>query len=319
MFIGCCSCDTLICEKSIFYFDLKIVPSLKFCFSPHRPCYRKRENKTQMPCHPFPPRRIFYFARAIFHLRSSPYSPDSTTTMTLSSTYLTAYNGLSCALWTYLTIYTLTSAPALYASGDLHHLHHELLSGGSWSWGLGLLPITQTLALVEILHAAAGLVRASPVTTAIQVGGKNLVVWTVMVAFPEVVVGRDRGGAVGVWPFVGCVVFWGVSEVLRYGYFVVLLVTGEVPGWLKWLRYVIDRSLAGHWEGKLMCYDRYSAFIVLYPPGLISEAWLVYLALTEVTNVGLLYRIYLLLGFLTYIPASYIMYSHMLSQRRRSL
>jgi hypothetical protein len=47
---------------------------------------------------------------------------------------------------------------------------------------------------------------------------------------------------------------------------------------------------------------RYSAFIVLYPPGLISEAWLVYLALTETSGVGLPYRIYLLLGFLTYIP-----------------
>jgi hypothetical protein len=237
MFIGY-SCDTLICEKSIFYFDLKIVPSLKFCFSPHRLSRKKRKKKTTTALPSVPTRRIFYFVRAVFHLRTSPYSSDSTTTMALSSTYLTAYNGLSCALWTYLTIYTLTSAPALYASGNLHHLRHELLSGGSWSTGLCLLPITQTLALVEILHAATGLVRASPVTTAIQVGGKNLVVWTVMVAFPEVVVGRDRGGAVGVWPFVGCVVFWGVSEMLRYGYFVVLLVTGEVPGWLKWLRYV---------------------------------------------------------------------------------
>jgi very-long-chain (3R)-3-hydroxyacyl-CoA dehydratase len=222
--------------------------------------------------------------------------------MTLSSTYLTAYNGLSCALWAYLTIYTLTSAPALYASGNLHHLRHELLTGGSWSGGLGLLPITQTLALVEILHAAAGLVRASPVTTAIQVVGKNLVVWTVMVAFPELVVGRDRRGAVGVWPFLGCVIFWGVSEVLRYGYFVVLLITGDTPSWLKWLRYVHRLVFAGDWEGKLMCCNRYSAFIVLYPPGLISEAWLVYLALTQTAAVSLPYRIYLLLGFLTYIP-----------------
>ena len=52
----------------------------------------------------------------------------------------------------------------------------------------------------------------------------------------------------------------------------------------------------------MCCYGRYSAFIVLYPPGLISEAWLVFLALIEGTDVGLLYRMYLLLGFLTYIP-----------------
>jgi very-long-chain (3R)-3-hydroxyacyl-CoA dehydratase len=47
---------------------------------------------------------------------------------------------------------------------------------------------------------------------------------------------------------------------------------------------------------------RYSAFIVLYPPGLVSEAWLVWLALTKTTGVSLPYQVYLLLGFLTYIP-----------------
>jgi very-long-chain (3R)-3-hydroxyacyl-CoA dehydratase len=150
--------------------------------------------------------------------------------MTLSSSYLTAYNGLSCALWTYILALTLAYAPALYASGNLYTLYYELLSHP--------LAGTQTLALVEIAHAATGLVRASPVTTAIQVVGKNLVVWTVMVAFPEIVLGTDQRGAIGVWPFLGCVVFWGVSEVVRYGYFVVLLTTGDVPGWLKWLRYV---------------------------------------------------------------------------------
>ena len=47
---------------------------------------------------------------------------------------------------------------------------------------------------------------------------------------------------------------------------------------------------------------RYSAFIALYPPGFLSEAWLVYLSLTQAANVSLPYRVYLLLGFLSYIP-----------------
>jgi len=148
--------------------------------------------------------------------------------MTLSSAYLTAYNGVSCALWAYLTVRALTSAPALYAEGRLHDLYHELL--------FPLLAGTQSLAVIEIVHAATGLVRASPATTAIQVVGKNLVVWTVMVAFPEIVVGHDGRGASGVWPFVGCIIFWGISEIIRYGYFVALLTTGDTPGWLKWLR-----------------------------------------------------------------------------------
>lgn len=148
--------------------------------------------------------------------------------MIQSSVYLTAYNGLSFMLWAYLTLRALASSPTLVADGCLHQLYSELL--------FPLLATTQSLAVLEIIHAAAGLVRASPVTTAIQVVGKNLVVWTVMAAFPEIVVGTDGRGAAGTWPFVGCVVFWGFAEVVRYGYFVVLLVAGEAPAWLKWLR-----------------------------------------------------------------------------------
>lgn len=148
--------------------------------------------------------------------------------MILSSAYLTAYNGVSLVLWSYLTARALASAPSLAVSGRLHELYHDLL----WP----LLASTQLLAVLEIFHAAVGLVRASVATTAIQVIGKNLVVWTVMVAFPKIVVGGDGGGAAGVWPFAGCMVFWGVSEIIRYGYFVVLLVKGEVMGWPKWLR-----------------------------------------------------------------------------------
>lgn len=58
-----------------------------------------------------------------------------------------------------------------------------------------------------------------------------------------------------------------------------------------------------YWKGRTNVLYRYSAFIVLYPPGLISEAWLVYLALTDTSAaVALPYRIYLALGLLTYIP-----------------
>lgn len=149
--------------------------------------------------------------------------------MALSSVYLTAYNGLSLVLWASLTVSALVSAPALAAEGRLHQLYHELL--------FPFLAGTQSLAVLEVLHAAVGLVRASPVTTAIQVVGKNLVVWTVMAAFPEIVVGHDGRGASGAWPFAGCIVFWGFSEIVRYGYFVVLLTKGDSPAWLKWLRY----------------------------------------------------------------------------------
>jgi very-long-chain (3R)-3-hydroxyacyl-CoA dehydratase len=150
-------------------------------------------------------------------------------TMSVSSIYLTAYNAISFVLWTYLTVRTLVLGPALYADGRLHDLYYDLLSP--------LLTGIQSLAVLEVIHASTGLVKSSPVTTAIQVVGKNLVVWTVMVQFPEQIVGaKGQGGASGTWGFLGCAVFWGLSEIIKYGYFTVLLATGDVPAWLKWLR-----------------------------------------------------------------------------------
>ncbi|CAI6096528.1 unnamed protein product [Clonostachys chloroleuca] len=211
--------------------------------------------------------------------------------MSLTSKYLAVYNAASFSLWAYLAFLGLKLGPSLYAQGRLYDLYDALL--------YPFLTGTQSLAAIEVVHAAAGLVRASTVTTAIQVIGKNLVVWTVMVQFPEVIVGQASQDSVGIWGFLGCVAFWSLSEIIRYGYFTVLLLTGDTPSWLKWLRY--------------------SAFIALYPPGLFSEACLVFLSLSRAENVSLPYRAYLIAGFLSYMPASYIMYTYMLSQRRKVL
>ncbi|KAI0141990.1 phosphatase-like protein [Pestalotiopsis sp. NC0098] len=207
--------------------------------------------------------------------------------MAVQNIYLIAYNALSFLLWGHLTISTLLQLPALYAEpGLIADLYADVLP---------LLSATQTLAVLEIVHAALGLVRASAATTALQIGGKNLVVWTVMVKFPEIITGNEAG-AVG---FLGCVLAWGASEIIRYGFFVAQLSTGDTPRWLKLLRY--------------------NAFLPLYPIGLLSEAGLVYLALTEGTGVGQFYKGYLLLGLLTYLPAGPFLYTHMLSQRRKIL
>ncbi|KAI0018105.1 protein tyrosine phosphatase-like protein [Xylariomycetidae sp. FL0641] len=200
--------------------------------------------------------------------------------MTAKTTYLLLYNALSLALWGTLTLRTLLS---FFQSSPPDTLYETLLRPS--------LVTTQSLALLEVPHAALGLVRASPATTALQVGGKNLVVWTVMARFPDQVADS--------WGFVGCLLAWGFSEVVRYGFFTCLLARGDVWAWLKWLRY--------------------SAFVVLYPPGLLSEAWLVYLCLTRAEDVGMMYRAYLFLGLLAYIPAGYVLYTYMLAQRRRAL
>ena len=77
-----------------------------------------------------------------------------------------------------------------------------------------------------------------------QVASRNVVVWLVVGAFPEIIQGRDilpgfkvmQGNGWGEWGFVGCLLAWGVVEMIKYGYFVFQLGLGGAPGWLLWLR-----------------------------------------------------------------------------------
>lgn len=164
--------------------------------------------------------------------------------MALARIYLLAYNGASFVLWAALLGYTLGGGPATTVAERVAAPPPPLLTA------------TQTLALVEIAHAAGGLVRAAPAATALQVGGKNLVVWTVMVPFWDQLVfpaaaasssavggpAAAAGSAVsraGLAGFLGCILTWSASEMVRFGYFAVQLARGREPfGWLMWLRWV---------------------------------------------------------------------------------
>ncbi|KAI0203321.1 PTPLA-domain-containing protein [Astrocystis sublimbata] len=228
--------------------------------------------------------------------------------MTLKTRYLLLYNGLSLLAWT-----LLTALVVLHIVADDSNNKALLRSGGSTTTRLlTYLTILQSTAILEIAHAALGLVRASPGPAALQVGGRNLVVWTVMNRFPELILGDNETttttmGRVG---FLGCLLAWGCSDVLRYAFFVAQLGGGGGA----------DGGRLGTGSGmNRLRWLRYTAFIPLYPIGFLSEASLVYLALVEGESVRLLYRAYLLLGLLSYFPASYILYTYMLSQRRRVL
>jgi very-long-chain (3R)-3-hydroxyacyl-CoA dehydratase len=148
--------------------------------------------------------------------------------MAIKDAYLLVYNTVSFILWAYITCSALVQGAILYRQNRLQHLYTELLSP--------LLTRTQSLAFLEILHASSGLIRASTLTTAIQITGKNLVVWTVMVQFPEIIIGSAGQGAPGKWGFFGCLCSWGLSEVVRFGYFTATLSRGDAPTWLRWLR-----------------------------------------------------------------------------------
>ncbi|TRX98395.1 hypothetical protein FHL15_000469 [Xylaria flabelliformis] len=140
--------------------------------------------------------------------------------MTLKTNYLLLYNLISLLSWTYLTARVLTA-------DDVTSHSNELLTN---------VTVLQTAAAIEVVHAVLGLVRSSPATTALQVGGRNLVIWTVMRRFPDLVF----SSATGRLGFVGCLLAWGASDILRYAFFVAQLGAGggSAMGLLRWLRLV---------------------------------------------------------------------------------
>ncbi|KAJ3187792.1 hypothetical protein HDU85_006185 [Gaertneriomyces sp. JEL0708] len=146
--------------------------------------------------------------------------------------YLFVYNVLSTIAWGYV----------------LYHLSCELLES-DFKWGLAyvrcgqLVTWVQTAALLEILHAALGLVKSSPVTTAIQVCSRLLILWGVLYSF-DTTLTRSH------WAFSSMVIAWSFAELVRYPYYAANLFDSQ-PSWLLWCRY--------------------NFFFILYPIGATSE------------------------------------------------
>lgn len=221
----------------------------------------------------------------------------ATPSSSITQTYLLAYNAVCFLLWSIVTLRALILIPTLASHGKLHGLLDALFPLLKW---------TQTIALLEVVHAAIGLVRASPVTTAMQVSSRILVVWIVLQRYPQIVSTTTSWGQViagsttGPTALAGILLAWGITEVIRYGFFVWKTTISEnIPSVLTWLRY--------------------NTFFVLYPVGISSECLLMYLALQpaakEGQNVDLLLKIVLFI----YVPGSYILYTHMMAQRRKVL
>ncbi|GAT26032.1 phosphatase-like protein [Aspergillus luchuensis] len=151
-----------------------------------------------------------------------------------------------------------------------------------------LLLTTQSLALLEIIHSLLRLVRAPVLTTAMQVASRILLVWGIMYPFQGVIVGEKSQEVVGLgdYAFLGCLGAWGVTECIRYGFFALQLSGVGVPGWWAWL----------------------------------SECLMVYKALGPAGElVSPLYRWFLIAVLGIYVPGSYILYTHMIKQRRKAM
>ncbi|KAI9838221.1 MAG: hypothetical protein M1838_004648 [Thelocarpon superellum] len=148
----------------------------------------------------------------------------------------------------------------------------------------------QTAALLEVCHAMLGLVRAAVFTTALQVASRILVVWFVVEGH---VVSQTSP------VYSSMLVAWSMTEIVRYSYFVLNL-QGSVPSALTWLRY--------------------NLFFVLYPMGIGSEMWLMYLTSEDFGKTGRKELQWSLRAVLLLYPiGAYILYTHMMTQRRKVL
>lgn len=190
--------------------------------------------------------------------------------------YLIAYNALSCVLWFGVLGRTILLLPLV---------GHENVYGGVGEYT----KLTQTLALLEIVHIALGLLRSSLITTVIQVASRILLVWGVANLFEAP---RES------LAYSTMLIAWSVTEVCRYSYYVTNIV-GRTPGFLTWLRY--------------------NTFFVLYPLGAGSEAVCIFRALSEAKEFNTNYYYYLVAILLTYPPGLYKQYTHMISQRRKNI
>ncbi|KAI5465667.1 tyrosine phosphatase-like protein [Mariannaea sp. PMI_226] len=188
----------------------------------------------------------------------------------------------------YLILYNFLSAVAwsvvlgrtisLLAS---HGPEAVYLGAGEWTkW-------TQTVAGMEILHSILGVVRAPLFTTLMQVASRLLLVWPIVDVFPQV--------AISPW-YSSMLIAWSLTEVIRYSFFTL--------------------SLSG-FQPKPLTVLRYSTFYILYPIGISSECNLIWRAIKPAGEMHpyFPYGLYAILAI--YVPGSFILFTHMMSQRRR--
>ncbi|KIY98543.1 hypothetical protein MNEG_9418 [Monoraphidium neglectum] len=160
----------------------------------------------------------------------------------------------------------------------------------------------QMIAFVEIVHAATGLVPSSPLNTFMQWLGRSNALYRIAQAIPEL----HANPAAPL--MLAC---WSLGEVVRYPWYAATA-ANACPGWLTWLRY--------------------SAFIPIYPTGVVTEMVLMYLALPFIRDRGLFsvfmpnnynfafdYATFIAVVLLLYPYLWWGLYSTLLRQRRKKL
>ncbi|KAK4013158.1 very-long-chain (3R)-3-hydroxyacyl-CoA dehydratase 2 [Daphnia magna] len=205
--------------------------------------------------------------------------------------YLIFYNAIQFLGWSFL----------LYKMVDF--VINQGLGGKSlWEHVEVPLLIFQSGAILEVVHCACGITPSNTVITFAQVYSRVFLIWPILYNVPDA---RDQIG------FSLLLLAWTVTEVLRYLYYVLNLIS-FVPGILLWCRYTF--------------------FIILYPAGVTGELLCCYRALPHYNktqefsvllpnawNFTFNFYYYTILVMLAYIPVFPQLYTHMFVQRKKIL
>ncbi|KZT56148.1 PTPLA-domain-containing protein [Calocera cornea HHB12733] len=248
--------------------------------------------------------------------------------------YLIAYNVLSCLAWSWILGRCLhheisgywagpsaqlkaqmlsllramnPTAPSLFTSAVFNYMLpkwlHPLVNQASTMYAeIGLeVKIVQTLAIMEVFHAMLGFVKSSAFVTTMQVFSRYALVWGIADYYDQA---QEN-------PLYASMVFaWSVTEVIRYAWYALNLCNIK----LAWLTYI-----------------RYTFFYVLYPVGASSEAFVMFSTLppmiTTAQSVKPVFEIWKeqplafvrLLLFIGWWPSLYVLYTHMIKQRKKVL
>lgn len=129
--------------------------------------------------------------------------------------YLTVYNLLFASLWA--SVFTNAISHAQSSRLDLFHATE---AQARW---------IQTASLIEVLHAAFGIIKSPVGTTALQVVTRVIQVWMVWFCFP--------GSTAASRAYLALLLAWSVADSIRY-FYLALNMHGKAPRGLVWLRYV---------------------------------------------------------------------------------
>jgi len=207
-----------------------------------------------------------------------------------STAYLFLYNLIQAVGWTAIAVLAV-----------MHYSAHDTYVG-LYTDVKKLLNIFQTLAFLEVVHAAVGLVRTGTFFTLIQYLSRVFLIWGVVYMVPEA---QDQIG------FLFIVIAWCITEIVRYSFYM-----GTLASFVPFP----------------LVFARYTLFIVLYPLGVLGELTCIYKALPHVKARGILsialpntanmsfnyYSVLIFIG-LIYIPFFPQLYLHMFAQRKKAL